>query len=1166
VKGTLAAAMILLVAGGAAAQTTVRFGSLKTLTGISDLDLSGNFAYAIDVGGPGRTVGGLAFDPDQNAAAASANENNPGTQASPATPGFYPCMNAPQHGGNDPNLGDENLDELLQYCRNDSADFRVIQLDVTPDTRYKLQVLVLSTSNNDRRFDLAVGPDPGAANADLTWKAGNLAVDSLMEQTPQVWTYEFTATTNSLWINCGKEVPQTGADPNPCLSAITLENLSDPGGTLVTYPGPAGEPESTDYSVSVNGKPLFIYTSWQYDRDEATQYINGRPVSAVSFCSFDFGGGPVTITVEVKALELSKNFVVVKPLARGITPAVTNGVFSFTISEPGQITVQPGGTVNAPSMFKPLHIFANPLEINPPSPGDPDVIYYGPGVHEAVQINLASSKTLYVAGGAVVYAAASGLEKPFVKVDNANNVTVRGRGILCGRKRVLDQRAGAAEVRIVDVNNSDHVTIEGLVLRETEGWTCFIRDGSDYATVDNVKIIAADASSDGFVLSGGSHSVVRNSFCHNSDDAFETKAWPPDATDILFENNIAWSTVASAFAHSAETEANVSNVTFRNCTVINAAYNLSHRGVIGVSVNCTRNIRDYLFENITIEYIQHSSPFDSAVEMPPIRVQNNQEALNKKEVNYEEVNPDPGYNRPRGTINNVTFRNINVISATCQDVVVIADAAASPISNVTFENVMINGTCLVPGDPRIWTNQWVGNLSVVVDAGKETGEYTWRSDQNNGPGDWTNTANWNDGSVFKSGNDSTLRFCNGNDDWTNGDVNITNNVPGALTARNFVLQGRADVENTKVTVGTPATTLTLTANSDVGDTAEIQLNGYQSSDGHKLTYEVAMNIDLKSNLRFQNNSDSYYANNIFTGIIGESTPGRTVTKNDASEVTLTGVNIYTGATIIHGGTLALGASGSIASSVSVALMPGAVFKTSAKASFAMPATQTYTFHVAGAGTGASGRIQAASLDISNAKVVIVANTLDDPVYVLAEYTSLTGSAFAVVTHPLPDGYSINYKYNGNQIALVTATTPTYASWATTNDIDGQPAAGDSDNDGVDNAVEMLLGGLPATQMDAALLPTLALVSNPAGVEPAGNYFEFTYRRSDLAVSAGVSAACQTNTGLGPAWTTAQDGVNGVVVLVDNDYTPYGTATDRVRVYVPRGTNARLFARLHVTVP
>jgi hypothetical protein len=217
--------LILFLAEMAWTQDTVHFGTLTTITGVSDLDLRGNIIYAIDVGGPGRTVGGIPFDRDQDATASTANENNPGTLVSSNTPGYYPCMNAIVRGGNDPNLGNEDLDELLQNVRSDSAEFRVIQLDVTEGKDYKLQILALSTSGNDRRFDLAVGPNPGTANADMTWKTNHVAVSSLAEQSPRLWTWEFTATTNSLWINCGRNTPQTGVDPNPCLSAITLEEL-----------------------------------------------------------------------------------------------------------------------------------------------------------------------------------------------------------------------------------------------------------------------------------------------------------------------------------------------------------------------------------------------------------------------------------------------------------------------------------------------------------------------------------------------------------------------------------------------------------------------------------------------------------------------------------------------------------------------------------------------------------------------------------------------------------------------------------------------------------------------------------------------------------------------------------------------------------------------------
>jgi hypothetical protein len=113
---------------------------------------------------------------------------------------------------------------------------------------------------------------------------------------------------------------------------------------------------------------------------------------------------------------------------------------------------------------------------------------------------------------------------------------------------------------------------------------------------------------------------------------------------------------------------------------------------------------------------------------------------------------------------------------------------------------------------------------------------------------------------------------------------------------------------------------------------------------------------------------------------------------------------------------------------------------------------------------------------------------------------------------------------------------------------------------------MVLGGNPATGMDAALMPTITLVTNPVGV-PAGNYLLFTYRRADQAVAAGLAIGCEHDTDLVPPWTPAQ--APAATILTDDNFVwtnPAVANTDRVRVYVPRGSNARLFGRLNVTMP
>ena len=106
-------------------------------------------------------------------------------------------------------------------------------------------------------------------------------------------------------------------------------------------------------------------------------------------------------------------------------------------------------------------------------------------------------------------------------------------------------------------------------------------------------------------------------------------------------------------------------------------------------------------------------------------------------------------------------------------------------------------------------------------------------------------------------------------------------------------------------------------------------------------------------------------------------------------------------------------------------------------------------------------------------------------------------------------------------------------------------------------------------MDSALLPTLQLVTDPAGL-PAGNYFLFTFRRTDLSVASSVVSSAEYDTDLAGAWTEAQEGVGGVVVQIDDNYAsfvpPATTDTDRIRVFIPRGTNTKLFGRLKALVP
>jgi len=204
-------------------------------------------------------------------------------------------------------------------------------------------------------------------------------------------------------------------------------------------------------------------------------------------------------------------------------------------------------------------------------------------------------------------------------------------------------------------------------------------------------------------------------------------------------------------------------------------------------------------------------------------------------------------------------------------------------------------------------------------------------------------------------------------------------------------------------------------------------------------------------------------------------------KAGSGKLTLTADNAFSQGLAVNSGTLALGASASIGWNHLVNLAAGGTLDTSARSSFPMPASQTFTFGIDPA-SGTSGIIVAAGLDISNAVVKFsTSGTLDDPAYVLATYTSKTGAAFASVTPPA--GYELDYGYQGNKIALVQAG---YSTWQNAN-APGQSAEQDHDYDGILNGVEYFMGESGSGFTANPTLDAANTITWPMGATYTGAY-------------------------------------------------------------------------------
>jgi hypothetical protein len=130
----------------------------------------------------------------------------------------------------------------------------------------------------------------------------------------------------------------------------------------------------------------------------------------------------------------------------------------------------------------------------------------------------------------------------------------------------------------------------------------------------------------------------------------------------------------------------------------------------------------------------------------------------------------------------------------------------------------------------------------------------------------------------------------------------------------------------------------------------------------------------------------------------------------------------------------------------------------------------------------------------------------------------------------------------------------YDTWATANNLTGDDRLPDQDPDadGLPNAVEFVVGGVPGNGNDAALAPSAVT---------AGGFLEFVFRRTDA--SAHLLPSAEWDTDLLGVWTPAVNGAGGVTVIEENNF--YDATTDRVTVRIPVA-GGRLFARLRVTVP
>ncbi|KAJ4044682.1 hypothetical protein NW761_008405 [Fusarium oxysporum] len=428
------------------------------------------------------------------------------------------------------------------------------------------------------------------------------------------------------------------------------EGAKTPQGFLQTWPIPDGVPIATSFDVKarVPGGKWEKIETYQPVHNEVNFTTGGSIKHNSSLAFFDFNG---TVEIQARYLNDRVSKAVIRPYSLNLTPKRSNSVVTFTLNEPRDVIVQVNDDI-----FDVLHIFTNPPDTNVPSEKDKDVIYYGPGYHKLNStLEVGSGKTLYVAGGAVVSA-------PDITVTNSTDVIIRGRGLLYSPKG-----------NSLQVYRSSNVLIERLV-----GINFLPRAyESKDVTFSHWRDFSAVQWGDGMDVYCCENVLIDSVFLRNSDDCIAVYAhrneWYGNSTNITIQNSILWADVAHPInigTHgNTEDPETIAGLTIRNIDILDQREGqVDYQGTIALNPGDGNLIQDVLIDDVRVEDIRVG------------------QLLNFRVMYNTKYNTSPG----RG-IKDVLVRDLKYTGTKASMSIFVGYDEDRTISNVTFENLIING-------------------------------------------------------------------------------------------------------------------------------------------------------------------------------------------------------------------------------------------------------------------------------------------------------------------------------------------------------------------------------------------------------------------------------------------------------------------------------------------
>ena len=426
---------------------------------------------------------------------------------------------------------------------------------------------------------------------------------------------------------------------------------------LKTYPAPKGALLNNVFDVKVrqNGGTWQNVPTYLIKVDEVRG--SKHTVENASMSYFDFEGEiEIQIIFNNGPIESAK----VRPLSYGIQPHLKNQSMTFKLDQPQNLSVEINGDI-----FHNLHLFANPLVKNVPDKNDPNVIWFGRGIHdfENGKYLVPSGKTVYVDGSAIL--------RGQLLVHDAHDVKIIGRGMVEHTVKMG-----------IHIANSQNILVDGVFCTQCA------TGGSNHVTIRNVKSISYYGWADGMNVFASNNVLYDRVFCRNSDDCTTVyatrKGFTGGCSNITMQNSTLWADVAHPIMigihGNSEDPDTIRNLTYKNIDILDhKEMQIDYQGCMSINAGDNNLIKDVLFEDIRVEDIREG------------------QLVNLRIFYNEKYCTAPGLG-----IQDITFRNVEYNGNNANLSIIAGYNEDRKIKNIVFQNLNINGQVIsddMPGKP-----------------------------------------------------------------------------------------------------------------------------------------------------------------------------------------------------------------------------------------------------------------------------------------------------------------------------------------------------------------------------------------------------------------------------------------------------------------------------------